>query len=426
MAAGALPGILANLPTNLVTKSGVQATASVLEGKDYVNLYFSAHWCPPCRGFTPSLAAWHTRNAGDKKFETIFVSSDRTKSDFDEYYGEMPWTAIPFEERGAAATLSSKLKVQGIPTMAVVDAKTGEVITTDGREGVSGDGAAANYPWRPKTFWEIMEGQGVQFTDAASSVTTAADLKSFDYVGVYFSAHWCGPCRAFTPRLSEWFASIKEKHNTMLVFASSDRSREQFDEYLSEMPWRAISFDDAGRAAVQELKGLCNVRGIPTLSFFDKSGKLVVPDARGKVMEAPTEFPWPAKPVESLSNAADGINDRPTVVLFTDKLTASDADMRAALAEVAGPLFAKVQAGDGSAQDIQFTVATSEDRLTDRLRAFAKISGDKDGDAAGRVVIFNIPGQNLLVGDLKAYTAADVQQLVTSFLAGTASMTALR
>ena len=26
-----------------------------LEGKKFVGFYFSAHWCPPCRGFTPVL-----------------------------------------------------------------------------------------------------------------------------------------------------------------------------------------------------------------------------------------------------------------------------------------------------------------------------------------------------------------------------------
>jgi nucleoredoxin len=34
--------------------SNVQADAA-LAGKAVVCLYFSAHWCPPCRAFTPVL-----------------------------------------------------------------------------------------------------------------------------------------------------------------------------------------------------------------------------------------------------------------------------------------------------------------------------------------------------------------------------------
>ena len=35
-------------------------TTTALDGKKAVALYFSAHWCPPCRGFTPELAKNYT------------------------------------------------------------------------------------------------------------------------------------------------------------------------------------------------------------------------------------------------------------------------------------------------------------------------------------------------------------------------------
>eukprot|EP00438_Fugacium_kawagutii_P030401 Skav230844 [mRNA] locus=scaffold3471:169667:173653:+ [translate_table: standard] len=60
-----------------------------------VALYFSAHWCPPCRGFTPQLAA---ALAGDRfpQIKVVFCSSDRSEGDFQSYYAEMPWLALPF------------------------------------------------------------------------------------------------------------------------------------------------------------------------------------------------------------------------------------------------------------------------------------------------------------------------------------------
>ena len=71
------------------------------EGK-VVGLYFSAHWCPPCRGFTPKLAEWYTNVTSGllkDKLEIVFVSSDKDEKSFDEYFAEMPWLALPFENR---------------------------------------------------------------------------------------------------------------------------------------------------------------------------------------------------------------------------------------------------------------------------------------------------------------------------------------
>ena len=71
------------------------------EGK-VLGLYFSAHWCPPCRGFTPKLAEWYTKLTTGPlkdKFEIVFVSSDRDEDSFDSYFDEMPWLALPYSAR---------------------------------------------------------------------------------------------------------------------------------------------------------------------------------------------------------------------------------------------------------------------------------------------------------------------------------------
>ena len=64
-----------------------------------VGLYFSAHWCPPCRGFTPLLTEFYNKHHEAKNFEIIFVSSDRDQSSFDGYYETMPWLTLNFKER---------------------------------------------------------------------------------------------------------------------------------------------------------------------------------------------------------------------------------------------------------------------------------------------------------------------------------------
>ena len=52
-------------------------------------IYFSAHWCGPCRGFTPQLAkTYEALKAAGKNMELVFVSSDRGEEDFKWVGGE--------------------------------------------------------------------------------------------------------------------------------------------------------------------------------------------------------------------------------------------------------------------------------------------------------------------------------------------------
>merc|ERR1719169_144191 len=121
------------------------STTEVLSNKKAVALYFSAHWCPPCRGFTPKLAEYYKKSLSDKGMRIVFVSSDRDEASFESYYGEQPWMALPFADRDAKARLSKKFKVSGIPSLVIVDAN-GETISTDGRALVSKDPTGENYP----------------------------------------------------------------------------------------------------------------------------------------------------------------------------------------------------------------------------------------------------------------------------------------
>jgi nucleoredoxin len=74
---------------NLLVKNGsaqpqLQATGAWLRNKT-VLVYFSAHWCPPCRRFTPELVKFYNDLLLKRTdFEIIFASSDRSEEDFNE------------------------------------------------------------------------------------------------------------------------------------------------------------------------------------------------------------------------------------------------------------------------------------------------------------------------------------------------------
>eukprot|EP00123_Amoebidium_parasiticum_P022640 comp9161_c0_seq1/m.4321 comp9161_c0_seq1/g.4321 ORF comp9161_c0_seq1/g.4321 comp9161_c0_seq1/m.4321 type:complete len:144 (-) comp9161_c0_seq1:537-968(-) len=108
----------------------------ILAGKK-VALYFSAHWCPPCRMFTPTLKDFYEEILADgKPFEIIFVTSDRSEGDQVGYMAEAhgDWLTLkhgdPF-----IATLKAKYEVRSIPTLIVIK-PDGTIVTAAARDEV--------------------------------------------------------------------------------------------------------------------------------------------------------------------------------------------------------------------------------------------------------------------------------------------------
>jgi nucleoredoxin len=119
-------GDLVHLQSGAMTRFDDDA----LENKKLIALYFSAHWCPPCRKFTPQLVDYYNRVAPQHpEFELIFVSRDRSQFNMESYMHDanMPWPAIDFQKLGETAGLG-KYAGPGIPCLVVVDA-SGQVIS---------------------------------------------------------------------------------------------------------------------------------------------------------------------------------------------------------------------------------------------------------------------------------------------------------
>ena len=105
------------------TKTALFGTDKEPKALKAVGFYFSAHWCPPCRRFTPELTKVYNELILEeyRNFEVIFVSSDNSDEAFLDYFGEMPWWALPYENRKAKQALSDHFQVSGIPTLVVLD-----------------------------------------------------------------------------------------------------------------------------------------------------------------------------------------------------------------------------------------------------------------------------------------------------------------
>jgi len=133
----------------LLRKDGAVVQADeALTDKKIIAFYFSAHWCPPCRLFTPVLAEFYSDLSGAAEpIEIVFVSSDKTAEELLVYMREShgDWLAV---QHGTvlARELQAKYDVTGIPSLVVTD-RDGRVICKNGRSEVTDRGPQAFQSW---------------------------------------------------------------------------------------------------------------------------------------------------------------------------------------------------------------------------------------------------------------------------------------
>lgn len=129
------------------------------------------------------------------------------------------------------------------------------------------------------SFASLEELIGTELVDAKGDKVESSSLEG-KVIGLYFSASWCGPCRAFTPEL----VKLRDRKDDQfeVVFVSSDRSAEDQQAYMKDydMEWPAIPFDSPLR---RELGAKYGIRGIPSLVIVDDQGNLITKDGRSEM-----------------------------------------------------------------------------------------------------------------------------------------------
>jgi len=352
-------------------KDGPVDTESALADK-VVGIYFSAHWCPPCRGFTPKLAEQYSGVLKGKGMEIVFVSSDKDEASFKSYYDEMPWLALPYADREKKNSLSKKFKVQGIPSFIILD-KDGSTITTDGRSKVMGDPTAEDFPWRPKPWAEV-----IGDTFLKGSETVGKEALAGKTIAIYFSAHWCPPCRQFTPKLAAQYKLFKEKGLPLeVIFSTGDRDEESFKSYYDEMikaggDWLAIPYADEKRR--NALDALFEVSGIPTLVIVDENGTIINKNARGAISSDPNgdKFPWAPPLVKNLSEP-EGIDENLSLCVFAEALPAKQQEAIESLLEPISKSYVDKAKAAGDDPEVLFFVAKNSEGPVPKIRDLCKL-----------------------------------------------------
>jgi len=189
--------------------------------------------------------------------DIVFATADEDEDSFKEYFNEMPWKAIPFSEKDRVRSLGEKYPVDGIPSLIVLSA-TCEVISNDNVDYC--ETCVKEIKHEHSLIECLQPDKQYSIEQIFKTVPHLLQPKSDEHietntlwqddvqsVGVYFSAHWCPPCRGFTPELAKLYKEAQEKSSAFrIVFVSLDRDEESFNEYRGEMPWPAVPLNAGG------------------------------------------------------------------------------------------------------------------------------------------------------------------------------------
>jgi nucleoredoxin len=126
--------------------------ADALRDVEYVLVYFSAQWCPPCHGFTPLLREFYDAHHSAKKFTVVFVSLDNAEEDMREYFVTRhgDYYAVPFAKAKPLATRWSKLYgFANLPTLLVfANREPRRIVAKRGHMMLRKDPCGVHFPWR--------------------------------------------------------------------------------------------------------------------------------------------------------------------------------------------------------------------------------------------------------------------------------------
>ncbi|XP_062211497.1 disease resistance protein RGA5-like [Phragmites australis] len=310
----------------LISNKGDKVPISELQGK-YVGLYFVVNGYGPVDEFTAVLAKIYEKlKEVGEQFEVVAVSLDKDESSFNESFAKMPWLAIPQGDKMCEKLVRYFFELNVLPTLVLIG-PDGKILNNNVADIIQEHGLEAweGFPFSAEKLEILAEkAKAKAAAQTLESLLVSGDLNYVigkdgakvpvsELVGktvlLYFSAKWCGPCRAFLPTLVKEYNKIKEKNSEFaIIFISSDRDQSSFDEFFSDMPWLALPLEDERK---EFLKKNFKVRGIPSLVAIGPTGQTVSKDAKGQlVIYGADAFPFTEERLEELQKKLDKIAKR--------------------------------------------------------------------------------------------------------------------
>ncbi|CAD6188353.1 unnamed protein product [Caenorhabditis auriculariae] len=225
------------------------------------------------------------------------------------------WYVYVPQSSSVTSRLLRTLGFEFSPSVVVIECVSREVTSREGRRLLNEDEHGKSFPWWPPSSSSLLEGTlvskgGVQkdFKDVRESVR-----------GYFFGAFWCPPARQWVKQLIPVYEKLRSKGISLeIVFCSSDRTVDGFNQFLDQMPWPAFSYDPAKTSSMTRL---FNVNGIPALILADDKGNVINRHGKSALLSDVdgNHCPWgPQEIYELTEHTMCRLREEPSLILFTE------------------------------------------------------------------------------------------------------------
>ncbi|XP_012470374.1 probable nucleoredoxin 3 isoform X2 [Gossypium raimondii] len=251
-----------------------------------------------------------------KELEIVFISLDHDEDGFNAHFETMPWLTVPFDVN-LHKKLRERFHVVRIPSLVPLNLDVQSV--EEDLIGLIEDFGEDAFPFTKKRREELkaiddsmrqggkidqlLAHPGRDYVVASDGGKVLVSKLIGKTVGLYFGAHWCPPCRAFTAQLVEAYNQLLSSRGDCfeVVLVSSDRDQKEFDVNISSMPWLALPFEDRTR---QDLCRIFNIKVIPALVLIGPDGKPISTNGKKIItLYGAKAFPFTQSSIEEIEES---------------------------------------------------------------------------------------------------------------------------
>ncbi|CAE7434388.1 nxn [Symbiodinium sp. CCMP2456] len=237
----------------LVDRSGKDFDVQQLTASDVIALYFSAHWCPPCRGFTPLLKKFNDtlQSLGEQSLRIIFVSSDNSEKEMWQYMYEShgDWLALKYDCKELKDRLSRQFQVSGIPALIILDSLGRQAVKDARSEVMAAASASSTQILATLSGWKAAAGVAAQ-VDTSTQIPSGTSVRVRGLQGAPENNGLEGVVQSFDSSKRRYVVQIGErplslKAANLLQLLSLQVCRGEGEEPSEWIEAQVADFDDA-------------------------------------------------------------------------------------------------------------------------------------------------------------------------------------